>query len=333
MSSSSVLFIRPTITEIVPTGSKCLPGQTVVELQGDVTVIAGKGLQVVEQQQQNNNNNNNGKTKLIATVAGTLRKSMTEIDTPSTGNDPSNNNNTKQIIHQYEVSSSMRKYFPEVGDFVIGTIVKQIGGANGQYQVHIGSAHLAVLDPTAFDGASKHSKPRLLPGDLVYAHVARADPDLDVVLSCCSLPHMDRKDWVTGEGTFGPLSNSGSAMVRVSLPFAKKLISNESLVLAMLGKRTSFEAAVGVNGVVWISNLTSFVKNSIAAKNNQNQNQPTSQSAKAAAAVNALTPEEVKKQVYALVALCQCVLGSEDDHTQTETQSRVDRYFPTVMVM
>lgn len=322
------------INEILPPGSKCLPGETVVELKGDVTVVGGRGLQVVE-------SSSSATTKLVATTAGILKKGITEIaqDDQNSDSSSSSSSSTTSIIQYEVVSPTMRKYFPETGDFVIGVIVRQVGGTNGNYQVHIASAHLATLEPTAFDGASKHSKPRLLPGDLVYAHVVRAEPDLDIVLSCCSLPHMERKDWVTGEGTFGPLSGNGSAMVRVSLQYAKDLISSSSSstsspsVLALLGKRTSFEAAVGMNGVVWVSNLASFIKNSIAAKNNQQQNQPTSQSAKAAAAVSSLTPEEVRKQVFALVALCQCVVGAENDSTSQETQERVDRYFPTTMMM
>lgn len=364
------------ISELVKPGSKCIPGETLVELTGDVTVIAGRGVQVLESRNNNNNNseNNNNvvtKTRLVASVAGIVKKTLSELMTSSSSSQNQNQNgnnddddipadsdedadhqqqkqnknrgrqnaeNNSLSIIQYEVttpSNGMTKYFPEVGDFVIGIIVRQVGASH--YQVHISSAYLAVLEAIAFDGASKHSKPRLLPGDLVYAHVTRADPDLDIVLSCCSLPHMERKDWVTGEGTFGPLSSNGSAMVRVSLQFAKDLIANQSPVLSLLGRKTSFEAAVGANGIVWISNFSAFMKNNKVKK--EKQQQQTSQTGgpvpanSAANEVTVLTKEETRKQVYALVALCQCVVGAENDLTAEATQERVERYFPTQVLM
>ena len=324
------------IVEVFAPGSKCLPGDCVVELQGEVTVIGGRGLRWMQSNTQTSKLDGDSTAaasavvmRLIATLSGVLRKSITCVpimDASSSAEHSSSSDRQRQHeIVQYEITSpSARKYFPEVGDFVVGTIVKLVGGSG--YQVHIGSSHFASLDASAFDGASKHSRPRLIPGDMVYAHVVRADPDLDTVLSCCSLADAGRKDWVTGEGVFGPLPGDGTgAVVRVALQFAREMIANECPVLSMLGRRVSFEVAVGVNGVVWLSTATSRKPGARATVS------------AAAAAVGggssvilaaAPSSKDERRSVLALVALCQCIAGAETDASPEQVQARIDVHFP-----
>ncbi len=320
------------VVELVAVDSRCLPGDAVVELRGSVTVIAGRGLRAVEAPGAATTAESRIAT-LVATVAGVLRRTRTRVAAQAAtalGGPSAPHNDAASSaalaaaatsVVQYDVvNTAARRYAPEVGDYVVGVIARAVGAVG--YQVHIGGAHLATLDVVAFDGATKHSRPRLLPGDLVYAHVVRAEPDLDIVLSCRSLPHMPAKDWVTGEGTFGQLASDGGASVRVPPEYARSLLCNSTPVLAVLGSRTSFEVAVGVNGLVWLSTAT------------QRRPGPATGSADAAAAGGAapsargVAAAGDRKALRALVALCQCVAGAATDATPADVESRVNKYFP-----
>lgn len=61
-----------------------------------------------------------------------------------------------------------------------------------------------------------------------------------------------RKDWLTNEGTYGPLY--GGTSFRVSLGLARELLRPNNVVLAALDQSgVPFEIAVGVNGMVWVN--------------------------------------------------------------------------------
>jgi len=61
-----------------------------------------------------------------------------------------------------------------------------------------------------------------------------------------------RKDWMTNEGTYGPLA--GGTSFRISLGLARELLLPNNAVLAALDKSgIPFEIAIGVNGMVWVN--------------------------------------------------------------------------------
>ena len=61
-----------------------------------------------------------------------------------------------------------------------------------------------------------------------------------------------RKDWMTNEGTYGPLT--GGTSFRISLGLARELLLPNNACLAALDKSgIPFEIAVGVNGMVWVN--------------------------------------------------------------------------------
>ena len=61
-----------------------------------------------------------------------------------------------------------------------------------------------------------------------------------------------RKDWLTNEGTYGPLN--GGTSFRVSLGLARQLLNPKNVLLAALdASKLPFEIAVGVNGMVWVN--------------------------------------------------------------------------------
>jgi len=148
----------------------------------------------------------------------------------------------------------MRRYVPQKGDVVVGVVVRSLGLC---YVVSIGSAHLAMLDALAFDGASKVNKPRLRVGDAVFAHVLSSH--LSTELSCCALPGTEAKDWTTREGTFGSLD--GGLLITTTCDFARSVFDERSSLLDNIGREVSFEACVGVNGKLWLrtSNVSTTI--------------------------------------------------------------------------
>ena len=75
-----------------------------------------------------------------------------------------------------------------------------------------------------------------------------------------------RKDWMTNEGTYGPLTNGLS--FRISLGLARELLLPNNACLAALDKSgIPFEIATGVNGMVWVNSpapeITIMIMNAI----------------------------------------------------------------------
>ena len=68
-----------------------------------------------------------------------------------------------------------------------------------------------MLPALAFPGATKRNRPNLQVGALVYCRVAGARADTEPELSCVATRGLKR-DWMTGQATFGPLR--GGATVR-----------------------------------------------------------------------------------------------------------------------
>ncbi|KAF8073732.1 hypothetical protein FPV67DRAFT_1410664 [Lyophyllum atratum] len=158
---------------------------------------------------------------IIATRAGTLNHSS---------------NGSK-----WWVESNSRRYIPAPQESVIGVIIQKVGEG---FRVDIGSAHYASLDALAFEGATKRNKPNLKVGCLVYARVSLAHKDMEPELECFGA--QTRKS----EG-FGEVK--GGFLVRCSLKMCRDLLDPKHFLLPLLGARFPLEAAVGMNGRIWVS--------------------------------------------------------------------------------
>ncbi|KAF9013330.1 exosome complex exonuclease RRP40 [Cyathus striatus] len=139
------------------------------------------------------------------------------------------------------VENNSRRYIPAAQESVIGAVVQRLGES---FRVDIGTAQFASLDGLAFEGATKRNKPNLKVGSLVYARVSLAHKDMEPELEC-----FDAQTRKT-EG-FGELK--GGFVVRCSLKMCRDLLDPKHFLLPLLGGRFPLEAAVGMNGRVWVN--------------------------------------------------------------------------------
>ncbi|TFK74852.1 exosome complex exonuclease RRP40 [Pluteus cervinus] len=168
---------------------------------------------------------------IIATRAGTLKHSS---------------NRSK-----WWIESNSRRYVPAAQEAVVGIVLQRLGEG---YRVDIGTAHSASLDSLAFEGATKRNKPNLKAfpllsfpacvGSLVYARVSLAHKDMEPELECFDAQTRKAEQ-------FGELK--GGFLVRCSLQMCRNLLDPKYFLLPLLGVKFPLEAAVGVNGRVWIN--------------------------------------------------------------------------------
>jgi exosome complex component RRP40 len=149
--------------------------------------------------------------------------------------------------NRFFLLSSSCRYVPAAGDTVVGVVKDRLAES---YRVRIHGTSLAQLPQLAFDGASRRNKPSLAVGSLVYARVAACSKHMEPELTCCAPPGSLAKDWVTGQSVFGELA--GGRLVHVSTGLARRLLDPGCALLSALGKAMPFEAAVGLNGLVWV---------------------------------------------------------------------------------
>lgn len=166
-----------------------------------------------------------GKGRIVATVGGKLR--LTPPD-------------------HYWVETNTRVYRPRREDAVIGVVEDR----NAMwYKVNIFGSMSAILPALAFQGATKRTKPVVKIGDVVYARVVSADAGVEPELSCVAV-HGPKKEWTTGEATFGVLAQG--MLVRCTSKQAAALRDHESQVLQALGKEMAYEITIGTNGAIWV---------------------------------------------------------------------------------
>lgn len=142
----------------------------------------------------------------------------------------------------YYVDSPFGRYQPQVGDFVLGTVVGQLGEF---YKVSLNEfSSPCILNMFSFPNASKKNRPRLEMRDLVYARVDSTHSAVDPELSCV--------DAITGkDGGFGVLK--GGYCFNVSNAYARYLLyTSDAPILSKLVEKVQFEMAIGVNGKIWI---------------------------------------------------------------------------------
>ncbi|TFJ88192.1 hypothetical protein NSK_000544 [Nannochloropsis salina CCMP1776] len=153
-----------------------------------------------------------------------------------------------QAPNTYRIDNQQRRYVPKRDDMVLG-IVEDRGPEN--YRLNIFASAPGYLPHLAFDGASKRNKPVLRAGSLVYCRVALACIDVDTELTC-TVTQGIKKDWMTGESTFGELK--GGTVTRCSLGLCRQLLDKDCRVLQVLQKHgVPFEVAVGRNGAFYVN--------------------------------------------------------------------------------
>jgi exosome complex component RRP40 len=95
----------------------------------------------------------------------------------------------------------------------------------------------------AFEGATKKNRPEVNVGDLVYAKVMQANPDLEPELVC-----------VDSSGKKGKLGQLSDGLVfNCSINLVRKLLNEKCQLLNLLSKETPYEIAAGINGRIWIN--------------------------------------------------------------------------------
>ncbi|KAF9242525.1 hypothetical protein BU15DRAFT_43817 [Melanogaster broomeanus] len=139
------------------------------------------------------------------------------------------------------VEGNSRRYVPAAQESVIGIVTGRSGEG---WRVDIGSAHPASLDGLAFEGATKRNKPNLKVGSLLYARVSLAHKDMEPELECFDAQTHK------AEG-FGELK--GGFVAQCSLQMSRLLLDPKHFLLPLLGSRFPLEAAVGMNGRIWVS--------------------------------------------------------------------------------
>ncbi|SCU82718.1 LAMI_0C00606g1_1 [Lachancea mirantina] len=148
---------------------------------------------------------------------------------------------SKRVTSVY-LDFNSKRYIPSEGDFVIGVITSTFADS---YRVSLANFSTAVtLSYMAFPNASKKNRPTLKVGDLLYARVSKANKELEAEIECV--------DSSTGKDAgYGHLD--GGVVVDVSLAFCRELLFNNDFpLLKLIGKRTEFEVAIGLNGKIWI---------------------------------------------------------------------------------
>lgn len=195
------------------------PGDRLSELPASGQVRVGAGIQPAD-------------SYLVATKAGLLRQTRTG---------------------KLWIEGQNRRYTPAVDDAVVGMITERYGES---WTVDILGPFPAVLPALAFEGVTKRNRPRLEPGDLVYARVTAAPRDAETEITCVL---------ATGKsGGFGALS--GGMLLDYGCALARKLlVSPPCPMLAALGAAVQFELAVGQNGRVWVSAATATLTVAVAS--------------------------------------------------------------------
>lgn len=139
------------------------------------------------------------------------------------------------------------QYIPQIHDVVIATVHH-----SSTDFFHCGITPytaFAQLPHLAFEGASKKSRPQLVPGSLIYARVISASKFMDPELVCVN-PSTGKSEGM-GELKGGMVFSLSLGMSRRLLA-KKKMNEGDLFVLEEIAKKLAFEIAIGRNGLVWV---------------------------------------------------------------------------------
>lgn len=141
--------------------------------------------------------------------------------------------------HTFWVDSFQKRYVAARGETVIGTVIGK--GMDG-FRVDIGTSEPAALSFLSFEGATKKNKPDVNMGDLVFARLIQANPDLEPELVCVDSSGKKEKLGVLSDGF----------VFNTSLNLVRRILSRNCPLLKRLKKEFTFELAAGMNGRIWI---------------------------------------------------------------------------------
>lgn len=143
--------------------------------------------------------------------------------------------------NKYWVESSHKRYVPCVEDTILGIVVDS---KQDNFLVDIKGPSLAFLPVLSFEGGTRRNIPKFEVGTLLYVRVVKANSGMNPELSCT-----DASDKAA---EFGPLKDG--YMFETSTGLSRMLLSLPTCpVLEAIGKKLSFEIAVGLNGRVWVN--------------------------------------------------------------------------------
>ncbi|KAH9623827.1 hypothetical protein KSS87_014515 [Heliosperma pusillum] len=153
--------------------------------------------------------------------------------------------------NKYWVEGSHKRYVPCVEDHVLG-IVLDCRGDN--FLVDIKGPTLAFLPILAFEGVIKKNVPKFETGTLLYARVVKANAGMNPELSCTAANGKAAEFGPLNDGFMFETSTGLSRMSTDDTFFVFSLLSSPPCpLLEGLGKKLSFEIAVGLNGRVWVN--------------------------------------------------------------------------------
>ncbi|XP_010924257.1 uncharacterized protein [Elaeis guineensis] len=143
--------------------------------------------------------------------------------------------------NKYWVESSHKRYVPCAEDTILGIVVDS---KPDNFLVDIKGPTLALLPVLAFEGGTRRNIPKFEVGTLLYVRVVKANNSMNPELSCTD---------ATGKAAeFGPLKDG--YMFETSTGLARMLLGSPTCpILEALGKKLSFEIAIGLNGRVWVN--------------------------------------------------------------------------------
>ncbi|KAK1422347.1 hypothetical protein QVD17_25397 [Tagetes erecta] len=143
--------------------------------------------------------------------------------------------------NKYWVESSQKRYVPSAGDNVLGVVVDT---KPENFLVDIKGPALAFLPVLAFEGGTRRNIPKFEVGTLLYVRVVNANTGMNPELSCMDVNGKAAEYGVLKEGYMFESSTGLSRTLLSSPPHP---------VLEGLGKKLSFEIAVGINGRFWVN--------------------------------------------------------------------------------
>ncbi|MBA0711260.1 hypothetical protein Golax_010458 [Gossypium laxum] len=143
--------------------------------------------------------------------------------------------------NKYWIESSQKRYVPCVEDTILGIVVDSKAD---NFLIDIKGPAMGFLPVLAFEGGTRRNIPKFEVGTLLYLRVVKANFGMNPELSCTD---------ASGKAAeFGPLKDG--YMFETSTGLSRKLLSSPACpVLEALGKKLSFEIAVGLNGRVWVN--------------------------------------------------------------------------------
>ncbi|KAI9842969.1 MAG: exosome non-catalytic core subunit rrp40 [Sclerophora amabilis] len=146
------------------------------------------------------------------------------------------------------IDSNGGRYVPMQGDMVLAVV--HHSSPDFYHCAITPHTAFAQLPQLAFEGATKKTRPQLVPGSLIYARISLANMHMDPELECVN-PSTGKADGL------GELK--GGMVFHISLSMARRLMMPEPgsmggmVVLEDISERLPFEIAVGRNGRIWVN--------------------------------------------------------------------------------